>query len=59
MATSSFNKHFVVTDQESIERLKTDLNTPRKVTINSYDRHTENKKGSQLLKQQLLKLNKN
>ena len=53
MATSSFDKSFVVTDQESIKQLKADMLSPRKVTIKSYDRHAENKKGIQLLKQRL------
>ena len=53
MATASFDKDFVVTDQESIKKLKADMVHPRKVTIKKYNREAENRKGIQLLKQRL------
>ncbi len=53
MATTSFDKNFVVTDMESIKQLRADMKNPRKVAIKKYDREAENKKGIQLLKQRL------
>ncbi len=53
MATASFDKNFVMTDQDSIKQLKADMKNPRKVTIIKYDREAENRKGIQLLKQRL------
>jgi hypothetical protein len=53
MATASFNKNFIVTDQDSIEKFRADMKHPRKVAIKKYDREAENKQGIQLLKQRL------
>ncbi|WP_435234495.1 hypothetical protein ACR30L_12025 [Psychromonas sp. PT13] len=56
MATTSFNKNFVVSDKKSIRQLKADINSPRKVFIKEYDRKAENAKGIKLLKQRLSSL---
>lgn len=53
MATASFDKNFVVTDQESITQFRADMKNPRKVAFKKYNREAENKKGIQLLKQRL------
>ena len=54
MATSSFNKNFVVTDQECIKQLRISLNQPRRVEIKKRDYEADKIKGLALLKQQLL-----
>ncbi|MFT6347108.1 MAG: hypothetical protein ACJAYB_000089 [Psychromonas sp.] len=56
MATTSFNKNFVVTDQTSIKNLAKDLLTPHKIVINKRDYQTDKVKGIELLKQRLLSL---
>lgn len=53
MATTSFDKSFVVTDQESIDRLHHDLAHPRLVKVNKRNYKAESAKGIKLLKQRL------
>lgn len=55
MATSSFTKNFVVTDQNSIRQLKADIKKSRKILIKKYDLKAESEKGIQLLTQRLSK----
>jgi len=56
MATVSFDKDFVVKDKESIKRIHQDLASPRQITVKKRDYKAENKRGVQLLKQQLSNL---
>ena len=51
MATTSFNKNFVVSDASGVKQLKADLKQPRKVVVREYDRVAEDKKGIELFKQ--------
>ena len=53
MATASFERSFIVTDNEAIKQLQDDLETPRKVTIIKRDLKADSEKGIELLKQQL------
>ncbi len=53
MATASFDKSFVVTDRESVERIRQDLTHPRQVKIIERDYKAESARGIQLLKQRL------
>ena len=53
MATVSFDKSFVVRDEESIERIHRDLEHPRVVRVATRDFKEENKRGIKLLKQRL------
>ena len=56
MATTSFGKNFVVSDQNSINQLKSDFSNPRKVTTKKRNIEAENVQGIKLLKQQLFNL---
>ena len=56
MATTSFDKNFVVTDKNSIEKFKQDEINPIKVFISNRDYNLDKSKGIELLKQQLLNL---
>ncbi|ALO36325.1 hypothetical protein CMT41_17475 [Colwellia sp. MT41] len=53
MATTSFDKVFVVSDQKSIKAFNQNLNNPVRVKVNSHNLNTDRKKGISLLKQQL------
>jgi len=53
MATTSFDKVFVVSDQESINVFNQNLNNPVRVKVNSHNLKADKKKGISLLKQQL------
>ena len=53
MATTSFDKSFVISDQNSIKQIKSDFANPRKVSLNARNVRAENEKGIQLLKQRL------
>lgn len=53
MATTSFDKSFVVTDQESIDRIYNDLAHPRLIKVAKRDYKAEGAKGIKLLKQRL------
>jgi len=53
MATVSFEKSFVVKDEESIKRIQYDLTHPRMVTIPKRDYRLDSKRGIKLLKQRL------
>jgi hypothetical protein len=56
MATSSFERSFVVTDSDAIKQLHNDLQNPRKVTIITRDKKADSEKGIELLKQRLSNL---
>jgi hypothetical protein len=56
MATTSFDKSFVVRDSESIRQIHKDLENPRKVVIQKRDYEADAKKGIELLAQQLSNL---
>lgn len=49
MATVSFDKNFVVEDQESSDQFLRAMSAPRKVTIADKDLKAENSKGLSLL----------
>lgn len=51
MATASFNKSFVIEDQESSERFVQAVEQPRKVHTEDKDLKAESKKGLKLLAQ--------
>ena len=53
MATTSFDKRFIVSDQKSIEQLKSGFTNSRKVSIKARNVSAENERGIQLLKQRL------
>ena len=53
MATASFERSFVVTNNDAINQLHKDLENPRKVTIITRDKKADSEKGIELLKQQL------
>lgn len=53
MATTSFDKSFIVSDQNSIKQLKSDFTNPRKVSSEARNVKAENQQGIQLLKQRL------
>jgi hypothetical protein len=53
MATVSFDKSFVVRDEESIKQIHYDLEHPRPVRIPKRDYRADSKRGIQLLKQRL------
>lgn len=56
MATSSFSKYFVVTDQCSIEQFKRDLDNPRHIVVKKRDYKADEQKSIALIKQRLLNL---
>jgi hypothetical protein len=56
MATASFNKDFVVTDEESIQQLKSELCKPRVVEVKKRDHKKDKVKGIGLLRQRLSSL---
>ncbi len=57
MATSSFEKSYVVSDKSAIDKLRADLLNPIKVNIRStLDLQKSSEKGIQLLKQRLSRL---
>lgn len=51
MATTSFNKEFVVTDEKSIQRIRWDLAHPRRVVIKRRNYSADSKKGIKLFTQ--------
>jgi hypothetical protein len=53
MATTSFNKDFVISDAKSIKVFQAQVENPKKIVITSRDLQAEKVKGIQLLKQQL------
>lgn len=53
MATASFDKSFVVTEKESIDRIHQDLANPRQVKVIKRDYKAEKERGLELLKQRL------
>ena len=53
MATSSFNKHFVIKDSTKIKALHKSLATTHKVEVKPRDINAESKQGSSLLKRYL------
>lgn len=53
MATTSFDKVFVVSDQESIKIFNQNLKKPVKIKVSSHNLKADKKKGISLLKQQL------
>ncbi len=53
MATTSFEKCFVVSDSNSIEQVKKDLANPIEVVVKQRDYQADKKKGLTLLAQQL------
>lgn len=53
MVTTSFDKSFVIKDEQSIARIHQDLATPRQVKVKKRDYKAENQRGIALLKQQL------
>ncbi|QDO84026.1 hypothetical protein FM037_13220 [Shewanella psychropiezotolerans] len=56
MATASFNKDFVVTDEKSIQQLKSELCKPRVVEVKKRDQKKDKVKGISLLRQRLSSL---
>lgn len=57
MATSSFEKSYVVSDKSAIDKLRADLLNPIKVNFRStLDLQKSSEKGIQLLKQRLSRL---
>ncbi|KOO60059.1 hypothetical protein WH43_00060 [Rheinheimera sp. KL1] len=56
MATTSFDRNFVVSDSKSIEQIHKDLEAPRHVKIKKRNYKADSVKGIALLKQQLLNL---
>lgn len=56
MATTSFDKNFKVTDEQSIEKFKNAAANPRKITVKQKNDAADKSKGIQLLAQQLLNL---
>ena len=56
MATSSFNKDFVVTDEKSIQQLKSELYKPRVVEVKKRYHKKDKVKGISLLRQRLSSL---
>lgn len=53
MAAASFEKSFVVKDNDSIAQIKKDLANPIKITVKQRDYKVDKKKGLTLLAQQL------
>jgi hypothetical protein len=53
MATTSFNKDFVISDTKSIKAFQAQVASPRKIVITPRDLQADKVKGIQLLKQQL------
>lgn len=53
MATASFEKSFVVTDEQSVKQIRESLANPRQIKAKKRDYRAENKRGIQLLKQRL------
>lgn len=56
MATTSFNKDFVISDEKSVIAFQVNLTNPIKVKVVSRDLKADKIKGIKLLKQQLLLL---
>jgi hypothetical protein len=56
MATTSFEKDFVISDERSIKNFKSNLSNPRKIKVSSRNLKDDRVKGIQLLKQKLLAL---
>jgi len=56
MTTASFNKDFVVTDEKSIQQLKSELYKPRVVKVKPRDHKRDKVKGISLLRQRLSNL---
>lgn len=53
MATSSFDKQFIIEDSDSFVKLHQDMSQPRKVKVNRRDHAAENEEGIQSLKRRL------
>jgi len=53
MATSSFDKTFVVVDRGAASRFASDVAKPEKVVVNRRDIDAESKRGLALLKRRL------
>ena len=53
MATSSFDKNFVVKDSDAITRVHNQLNRKNIITVNKKDIKADSSKGISLLKQSL------
>ena len=53
MPTSSFDKTFIVSDPEAIEKIRQSLENPRIVYIQRRDFDLENENGIELLKKRL------
>ncbi len=56
MATTSFNKDFIITDSKSIRQFRDDLQKPQIVTVKNRDHKKDKVKGICLLKQRLSNL---
>ena len=56
MATASFDRSFVVNDQESIKKIHDDLAQPKLIKVKVRNYKADSKKGIQLLKQRLSNL---
>jgi hypothetical protein len=53
MATSSFNKHFVIRDKKVAKKFRDDYNKEHKVIVKSVDLEKQYEKGVELLKKYL------
>jgi len=53
MATTSFDKSFIVTNEERIEKFRRAAATPRKVVVKRRNYESDRSKGIQLLAQRL------
>ncbi len=53
MATTSFDKTFMVSDPSAIKKIRQDLANPRLIKVRGRDYKAENAKGVQLLRQRL------
>lgn len=53
MATTSFDRRFVVSDPTALARLREDLDKPRPVVIKKRNSSRDNSKGIALLKRKL------
>ena len=56
MATTSFDKEFIVTNEQRIEKFKEAATNPRKIAVKQRDYASDKSKGIQLLTQQLSNL---
>lgn len=54
MATTSFDKNFIVTDEKAIAKFKRSTTAPRKVTVKQRNYESDKEKGIQRLKLKLL-----